>query len=121
MFDAGVEGPLDGVLASIRAVVAGVEVGGLDAPVAARVVEQCAEGERLLAALRVLTTGTLQDKAFWRREGFRSAAAWMASKTGTAVGTAVAPLEMADQLGGPSGLLAAFPGGVFFGAPAGGY
>src|SRR2546423_3823630 len=118
MFDAGVEGPLDGVLASIRAVVAGVEVGGLEAPVAARVVEQCAEGERLLAALRVLTTGTLQDKAFWRREGFRSAAAWMASKTGTAVGTAVATMEMADQLGDLPVVLAAFRAGVLSEAQA---
>src|SRR5256714_5909175 len=118
MFDAGVEGPLDGVLASIRAVVAGVEVGGLDAPVAARVVEQCAEGERLLAALRVLTTGTLQDKAFWRREGFRSAAAWMASKTGTAVGTAIRTMEMADQLADLPVVAEAFRAGVLSEAQA---
>ena len=48
-------------------------------------VEECAEAERLLAALRVVVAAaTLEDKAVWRREGFRSAAAWMASKTGTA-------------------------------------
>src|SRR2546423_15382539 len=91
MFDAGVEGPMDAVLGSIRSLVAGVEVDGLEAPVAARVVEQCAEAERLLAALRVLTTGTLQDKAVWRRGGVRSAAAWVAAQTGTAGGPGAPP------------------------------
>ena len=62
---------------------------------AARLVEQCAETERLLAALRVMVTAPLKDRAFWRREGFRSVATWMAAKTGTAVGPAVDALEMA--------------------------
>jgi hypothetical protein len=97
MFGAGVD-PLGEVLAAVRSLVAGFEVGGLDAPEAARVVERCAEAERLLAALRVLAAATLEDKALWRREGFRSVAAWMASKTGTAVGPAVATMEMAALL-----------------------
>ena len=49
-------------MGSIRSVVAGAEVGGLDAVSAARLVEECAEAERLLAALRVLATASLQDK-----------------------------------------------------------
>src|SRR5438270_1035126 len=98
MIDAGVDSLLGGVLGSIRSVVAGAEVGGLDAVSAARLVEECAEAERLLAALRVLATASLQDKALWRREGFRSAAAWMAAKTGTAVGTAIRTMGMAEQL-----------------------
>src|SRR5947208_16899973 len=98
MFDAGVDSLLDGFLPSLRRMVGEVEVDGLDAPSAARIVEQCAEAERLLAAVRVLAAATLQDKALWRREGFRSAAAWMASKTGTGVGPAIATLEMVDQL-----------------------
>ena len=97
MFDAGVD-PLGELLCSIRSLAAGAEFDSLDAPVAARLAERCAEAERLLAAIRVLATASLQDKALWRREGFRSAAAWMASKTGTAVGTAIRTLEMADQL-----------------------
>ncbi|HEV7687728.1 MAG TPA: DUF222 domain-containing protein, partial [Acidimicrobiia bacterium] len=97
MIDAGVD-PLDEVLASIRSVAAGVEVDGLEAQDAARVVERCAEAERLLAALRVIAAATLIDKAVWRREGFRSVAAWMASKTGSAVGTAIATMEMVEQL-----------------------
>ena len=46
----------------------------------------------------MLAASSLQDKALWRREGFRSVATWMASKTGTAVGTAIATLEMVEQL-----------------------
>jgi Domain of unknown function (DUF222) len=111
MFDAGVESPLDELMASVRSVVTGTEVDGLEAHVAARVVEQCAEAERLLAALRVAATVTLHDKALWRREGFRSAAAWMASKTGTAVGTAIATLDMAAQLDDLPTLAAAFRAG----------
>jgi hypothetical protein len=89
---------LDGVLAAARSLAAEVDVNVLDATEATRLVVQCAEAERLLAAVRVLATRVLQDKAMWRREGFRSAAAWMASQTGTLVGAAIASMEMAEQL-----------------------
>jgi hypothetical protein len=98
MFDAGVESPLGEMLASIRSLVAGFDVDDLAAHEAAQVVEQCAEAERLLAALRAFAAATLEDKALWRREGFRSPAHWMASKTGTAVGPAIATLEMVGLL-----------------------
>jgi hypothetical protein len=111
MSTAGVDSLLGELLDRIRAVVPEIEVDGLEAPMAAQVVEQCAEAERLLAALRVMAAATLQDKALWRREGFRSAAAWMASKTGTAVGPAIASLEMADALADLPLLGAAFRGG----------
>jgi hypothetical protein len=70
MFDTGVDGPLGEVLASIRSVMAGIEFDSLDAQDAAQLVEECAEAERLLAALRVLAASSLEDKALWRREGF---------------------------------------------------
>jgi hypothetical protein len=111
MFDAGVESPLGEVLASVRSLVAGFEVEGLAAHEAARVVEECAEAERLLAALRVLAAATLEDKALWRREGFRSAAQWMVSKTGTAVGPAIASLEMAGLLADLPAVAEAFRAG----------
>src|SRR5919106_1619603 len=117
MFDAGVD-PLDEVLAAIRSLVAGFEVDGLDAHDAARVVEQCVQGERLLGALRVLAAATLEDKALWRREGFRSVAHWMASKTGTAVGPAIGILEMASQLGELPVLPEAFRSGLLSEAQA---
>ena len=97
MTDAGVAS-LGEVLAAVRSCVAGFEVDGLAAHEAAQVVEQCVEAERLLGALRVAAATTLEDKALWRREGFRSVAAWMASKTGTAVGPAISTMEMAGLL-----------------------
>src|SRR5437763_7982346 len=118
MFDAGVDSPLDEVLALIRQVVGGVDIQDLDAPVAARLVEQCAEAERLLAALRVIVTAPLKDRAFWRREGFRSVATWMAAKTGTAVGPAVDALEMAEHLAGLPVLAEAFRDGRLSAAQA---
>ena len=97
MFGAGVD-PLDEVLASVRSLVAGFEANSLAAHEAAQVVEQCAEAERLLGVLRLLAATTLEDKALWRREGFRSVASWMASKTGTAVGPAIASMGMVGLL-----------------------
>jgi len=99
MFDAGIESPLDELLGLIRLGVGDIEADALDAGAAARVVEQCAEAERILAALRVSAAATLKSAALWRREGFRSVAAWMAAKTGTALGPAIDAVEMAGQLG----------------------
>ena len=110
MLAAGVD-PLGDVLAAVRSLVAGFEVDGLDAHEAALVVEQCAEAERLLAALRGFAAATLEDKALWRREGFRSVAAWMAARTGTAVGPAIATMEMVDLLSDLPVLAEAFRAG----------
>jgi hypothetical protein len=118
MFRAGVRSPLGEVSASIRSVMAETEFDQLDAPSAARLVEECAEAERLLAALRVLATATLENKALWRREGFRSAAAWMASKTGATVGAAIATLEMARLLEDLPLVAAAFREGLLSEAQA---
>ncbi|MEW6476489.1 MAG: DUF222 domain-containing protein [Actinomycetota bacterium] len=108
MMNAGVDSPLGELLPLVRSMVGGVDVGELEVPEAARLVEECAEAERLFAAMRVTVAATLENKAVWRREGFRSLAAWMASKTGTAVGPAVASLELAGLLGELPTLAAAF-------------
>ncbi len=84
MVDVGVDRPLAAMVELVREVVRDLDVEQFDAPTAARVVEHCAEAERLLGALRVLAAATLQDKAVWRREGFRSTAAWMSSLVETA-------------------------------------
>src|SRR5947207_4163744 len=118
MIEAGVDSPLGQVLGSIRSVVAGVEVDGLGVQSAARLVEDCAEAERLLAALRVLAAASLQERALWRREGFRSTAAWMASKTGTAVGTAIRSMEMAGHLADLAVVSDAFRAGLLSEAQA---
>ena len=108
MLDAQSPTAVDALLRLIRDVVPAVAVDGLDAADAAGVVERCAEGERLLAALRIRAAATLEDKALWRRAGFRSAAAWMAARTGTAVGPALTALETAGRLDGLPLLAAAF-------------
>jgi hypothetical protein len=59
-----------------------------------------------------VVTATLENKAVWRREGYRSVAAWMAAKTGTPVGSAVATLEMAKLFGDLPVLAAAFRDGL---------
>jgi hypothetical protein len=111
MIDAGVELSLGEVLAAVRSLVAGFEVDGLTAHEAAQVVEDCAEAERLLGVLRLMAAATLEDKALWRREGFRSVAQWMASKTGTAVGPAIATMEMTSLLADLPVLAEAFRAG----------
>jgi len=118
MFDAGVESPLGDLLESVRSVVNGIDVDGLEVPEAARLVEECAEVERLVAALRVVVAATLETKAVWRREGYRSVAAWMAAKTGTAVGPAIATLEMAKLLQDLPILAAAYRQGLLSEAQA---
>jgi len=118
MFDAGVESPFGELLRVIRSTVAGIEFEALAAHEAAQVVETCAEAERVLAAARVMAAATLEDKALWRREGFRSAAHWMASKTGSAVGPAIGILEMANHLGDLPLLAEAFRGGLLSEAQA---
>ncbi|HVW33745.1 MAG TPA: DUF222 domain-containing protein, partial [Acidimicrobiia bacterium] len=111
MVDAGVDRPLGELLSAIRSVVGGVDVDGLDVTVAARLVEDCAEAERVMAALRVTVAATLENAAFWRREGYRSVGSWMAAKTGTSVGPSIASIEMAGHLKGLPLLAAAFRDG----------
>jgi len=118
MFDAGVESPLGELLGSVRAVVGAVDVDGLEVPEAVRLVDECAEAERLFAALRVVVGATLEGKAMWRREGYRSVAHWMAAKTGTDVGPAIASLEMVKLLRGLPLLADAFRSGLLSEAQA---
>lgn len=118
MFDTGVDSPLDELLGLIHTVVSGIDVDRLEVPEAVGVVERCAEGERLLAALRIVVTANLENKAVWRREGYRSVGAWMAAKTGTAVGTANATVEMAKLLADLPIVAAAFRDGLLSEAQA---
>src|ERR1700674_4114213 len=65
---------------------------------AASLVELFAEIERLGAAGRVLYAKRAAESLVWRDEGHRSAAAWMAAKTKTGMGDAIATLETATAL-----------------------
>ena len=65
---------------------------------AAKLMELFAEIERLGAAGKVLFAGRAAQGIVWRDEGHRSAASWMAEKTGTALGEAVGMLETSEAL-----------------------
>jgi hypothetical protein len=65
---------------------------------AAELVELFAEIERLGAAGRVVYTKRAAESTVWRDQGHRSAASWMAEKTKTGMGDAIATLETAEAL-----------------------
>jgi hypothetical protein len=65
---------------------------------AVEVFEVFAELERLVVAGKVLYSGRATQGTAWRDEGHRSAASWMAEKTRTGLGEAVAVLETAEAL-----------------------
>ena len=65
---------------------------------AAELVELFAEIERLGAAGKVVYTRRAAESTVWRDEGHRSAASWMAEKTKTGMGDAIATLETAGAL-----------------------
>ena len=65
---------------------------------AAELVELFAEIERLGAAGKVVYAARAARSTTWRDDGARSAAEWMAGKTRTSLGDAVATLEAAEAL-----------------------
>ena len=65
---------------------------------AAELVALFAEIERLGAAGKMLYSNRAAESSVWRDEGHRSAASWMAEKTKTGMGEAVATLETAAAL-----------------------
>jgi len=66
---------------------------------AAELVTLFAEIERLGAAGKVLYAGRAAQSMVWRDQGHRSAASWIAQKTGVGIGDAMATLETAEALG----------------------
>ena len=99
-----------GVLGRLRPVVGELDVEALDPEAAGDLVGLAVEIEQLGAALRVLATRAVSRGDRWRREGFRSAAG-MAAQAGTAVGPAIATMEMAGLLDGLAVVAAAFRAG----------
>jgi hypothetical protein len=65
---------------------------------AAELVELFAEIERLGAAGKVVYGTRAAESTVWRDQGHRSAASWMAEKTKTGIGDAIATLETAAAL-----------------------
>lgn len=99
------------VVEQLAPVVAGLDVEALAPSDAAELVELFVRVEQLAAAGRVLATRAVAGGVQWRREGYRSPAAWMAAIAGMPVGTAIATMEMAELLDQLPGVNAAFRAG----------
>jgi hypothetical protein len=75
-----------------------VELERVSGSEAAELVLMLNEAERVLAAVRTLAARRLEVTKTWQRDGHRTAAEWMATKTGTSVGHAIGVLETARRL-----------------------
>ena len=70
----------------------------LDGPDAAALFETVSEGERVCAAMKALVARRVAETGEWRKDGYRSAAHWVAAATGATVGAAARTLETARAL-----------------------
>jgi hypothetical protein len=75
-----------------------LEPGVLDGRDAARLLEVVARGERLCAAMKARLARRVDETKIWRAEGHRSAAHWVAERTGQTVGAVSRALETARAL-----------------------
>lgn len=82
----------------LRNVVAGFDPADLSGDEAAQLVDLFVEIERLAAAGRTLAARRVARSTVWQREGHRTAATWLATRTGDSVGRAIRTLETAALL-----------------------
>jgi hypothetical protein len=89
---------LDAAHRDIGRDLAGADPDRVTSAQAADLVMMFAQVERLCSAGRVLFSSRAAQPTTWRDEGHRSAASWMAEKTGTGVGDALNALETSSAL-----------------------
>ncbi len=77
---------------------AGIEPEVIEALSAIELFEDFAEMERLCAGAKALMAARVADSGAWRKDGSKSAAHFVANKTGTFVGDAIRTLETADRI-----------------------
>jgi hypothetical protein len=85
-------------VATQRRIVSELEPGCLSGEQALSVLEALTEGERVLAAGRTLVSRRVEESNVWRASGDRSAAHFIANKTGVTVGRTQAALDTAERL-----------------------
>lgn len=68
--------------------------------------------ERLASSARVLLSKRAAESQQWKREGFRSAAEWLAAQQGTSTGRAKADLDTSERLDGLEGTKGALRDGL---------
>src|SRR5438046_6077989 len=103
---------LQATVATQRAILSALEPGCLSGPDALRLLEVITEGERVLAAGRTLVAKRVEQSNVWRQSGDRSAAHFIAHKTGTSVGRVQAGLETAERLAALPATAEAFRAGT---------
>ena len=84
--------------AALREVVAGLEPERLSADAAAGLVDTFATIEKLAGAGKALAARRVAASNLWRGAGERSAAHWLARRSGVSIGNAMATLETAARL-----------------------
>jgi hypothetical protein len=92
-------GGLEGVVGELRAAVA-VDPAGVDGTSAVRMFELFTQAERLGGAGKLLWARRVEDTSAFRQDGFRSAADWVAARSGIGVGAAINGLETARRMEG---------------------
>jgi len=93
MFDA-----IDRATSALRSVLTSVEPGCLTGADAARMLEAFTEVERIGAAGKTLAARRVEESNYWRHDGHRTAASWLAAKTGSGLGPALDTLNTAARL-----------------------
>ena len=88
------------VASAVRALVAGFDPDITLARDAMDLVAVFGEIENLGAAGKAIAANRVAGTELWRRKGFKSAASWLASTTGTGMGDAVGALKTAEALVG---------------------
>ncbi len=86
------------VVEAAKRIVAESEPAIFEGKDASRIMEMFAEGERVMAAGKALWARRVAESGAWRASGERSAAHYLAIKTGTSVGQAVNVIETASRL-----------------------
>jgi hypothetical protein len=89
---------LQRVAHDLRSALSDLEPERLSGPDASRLLEVFAEIEKLAAAGKLLSARRVESSNVWRKKGHRSAAAHIATATGTGLGPAINALEAARQL-----------------------
>jgi len=70
----------------------------IDGYAAKRVVEECAEIERFIGAIKMLAIGRVAGTSVWNQQGDRSAAHCLARVSGVSLGEAIATVDTAGRL-----------------------
>jgi Domain of unknown function (DUF222)/HNH endonuclease len=82
----------------LKAAVADLDPDVLESRSAVALVEKFSEAERVAAAGKALAAKRVAESGAWKPSGARTAAHWMATATGTSVGSALGVLETAARL-----------------------